>query len=135
MNKRAVRALQTKLRQFADGLTPEEQAQLRAMRAESHTDELTPSLRDKLQRSADGLTPAEEGQLRLLMQRAGAGAPPGEEADARGHMIAQDRLQPGPDGTGGGGDLGGLIPAPYKQIPGLFAAAVRSFTLPGVPSW
>jgi hypothetical protein len=27
----------------------------------------------------------------------------GEEVDARGHMIAEDRLQPSPEGTGGGG--------------------------------
>ena len=41
-----------------------------------------------------------------------------ERDDTRGQMIAQERLEPSPPGTGGGGNLGALIPARYRRLAG-----------------
>ncbi|MGH2587251.1 MAG: hypothetical protein ACRDJE_20235 [Dehalococcoidia bacterium] len=53
----------------------------------------------------DGLPADEQIVLDVAFGRLVDGEEPamGEEVDARGHMIKQDRVQPGPEGTGGGG--------------------------------
>ena len=37
------------------------------------------------------------------------------EADTQGHMIAQDRVRPGPAGTDGGGNPRSLVPEDYEE--------------------
>jgi len=99
-------SLRAKLRQFADGLTLEEQAQLRSLQTERIAKKLSPVFAAKVEQAAAGLSPEDEAQLHLLVERAGVGAVAGEETDAQGHMIAQDRVLPGPEGRGGGGGFG-----------------------------
>jgi len=107
-------SLRAKVRDFIGGLTPDEQVQLRSTQMETDTRAISPSLRAKAQQVADDLTPEEWADLGLLVEPAGVGAAAGENTDAQGHMIAQDRVLPGPEGTGGGGDLGSLVPDEYK---------------------
>jgi hypothetical protein len=78
-------SLHAKLQQLADGLTPEEQFQLRSIHAETTADELSPSLRVKLQRSAAAFTPEERAHARRLLQRAAAAAATGDDADTQGY--------------------------------------------------
>ncbi|MGH2587252.1 MAG: hypothetical protein ACRDJE_20240, partial [Dehalococcoidia bacterium] len=66
-------SLRAKLQQFADGLTLEEEAQLRSIQTERRTDTLLPSLVAKVEQAADGLSPDDEAQLHHLLERAGMG--------------------------------------------------------------
>jgi hypothetical protein len=117
-------SLETKLRQFVDGLTPEEAEQLRAIHGDDVTGMLSPSLQDKAHQVAATFTSEEQVQLSILLARAGVGVATGEEADTQGYMRAmyEDDLgykgKPGTDPTQqqtGGSNLfpivaaGGLI--------------------------
>lgn len=97
-------SLRAKLQQLADGLTAEDEAQLSAMRRTARTSDLSPSLRAKGEQAAGRLTAEETAQLRRLFERTAVGAATGEE-DTRGQMIKEPRVQPMPEGTGGGGGL------------------------------
>jgi hypothetical protein len=110
-------SLEAKLRQFADGLTAEEQAQVRALQTNDVTGMLAPSLRDKAQQVADTLTPEEQAQVHLLVERTGVAAPATDEADVEGHRAAhyEDddgwKGKPGtnPNGVGKGGNSLGQL--------------------------
>ncbi|MGH2601836.1 MAG: hypothetical protein ACRDJ9_20935 [Dehalococcoidia bacterium] len=129
-------ALEAKLRQLADDLTPEERTQLRALPPENDIGEPSPSLRAKLQRSVDGLTAEEQAQLRLLLESVGSGAAAGAEADAQGYMkpVYEGPFgykgRPGTDpelNQPGGGNSGALDGVP---IVGLLVPTAQS-----LPTW
>jgi hypothetical protein len=77
-------SLRTKLQAFTDGLTPEEHAQVGALRTADVTGMLSPLPEAKAGRAVEALTTEDEAQLRLLLERAGVGAAAGEETDTRG---------------------------------------------------
>jgi len=115
-------SLASKLQQFVAGLTPEEEAQLRALQTENDLGALAPALRAKVERSAAGLTSEERAELRRLPAGVDRPVAAGERPDVRGHMapLYDDGLgnkgRPQPtEGTGGGGDFGALIPQQYKD--------------------
>jgi hypothetical protein len=121
-DKQTMSSLATKLQQFAAGLTPEEESRLRALQTADDLVALVPALRAKLERSAAELTLEEQAELRLLPAGADGRAVLGGQADVEGHMapLYDDGLgnkgRPQPtEGTGGGGDLGALIPKQYKD--------------------
>ena len=107
-------SLRAKLEQFADGLTPDEQAEMRAMQGEPEdvTGMLSPSLEDKARRAVEELTPEEEAELYRLLAAAGAGASDGADASVEGYSnpLYDDgwgnKARPGGvEAQGGGGRL------------------------------
>jgi hypothetical protein len=104
MSERQTQALEAKLRRFADALTPEERAEVRALQPHDVTGMISPSLRAKAQQATDELTTAEVAQLGLLLERAGVAATSAGEAEVRGYRVAQYEDAygwKGPIGTGG----------------------------------
>jgi hypothetical protein len=71
-------SLRSKWQAFTDDLTPNEAAQLRAIRPDDTTGHLLPTLREKVQRTVATLTPEEAAHLRRVV-----------EADTAGYMKAQ----------------------------------------------
>ena len=140
MAKHEAQTLHAKLQQFADGLTPDEQAELRAMQTEPEdvTGMLSPSLEDKVRRAAEELAPEEEAELYRLLAPADEGAATGADDDARGYMKAVYegpygwKGRPGTDpelkqpGGGGGGKL------PWNSIAGGLIAGCLLFCGPKV---
>lgn len=111
MSEQTAETLPAKLRQFADGLTPEERAPLRLPETGRVTDTWPASLWEKAQEAVAQLTPAEQAHLQQLVEdtRAAGGA----TADTIDHLLnlyesnASDPNagRPRPDGmvpTGGG---------------------------------
>ena len=124
-----IQTLEAKLRRFADALTPEEQAEVRALQTHDVTGMLSPSLRAKAQRAADALTTAEVAQLSLLLEHAGVAATTTGGADVRGYAIAEYEDAYGYKGKiGTGGEslppVGGSSPLAGPLL--LFGMAVAS---------
>ena len=131
-----ISSLETKLQQFVDELTPEEQARLSAMEDEADLGGLVPSARHKLERLAAGLTPQERAAM------VGAGAAAGDGADTEGYMtpLYDDGLgnkgRPRPvEGNGGGGDFGGLIPQQCKDAWNLIRSLRAHNIIPTSITW
>jgi hypothetical protein len=115
MNDRMVRTLQ----RFADGLTPEERAELRAMRTDDVAGLRSSSLWDKARQVADDLAPEDLEMLRRLLADAGVVAAIDDEADTTGYReslydgAGEQYLWKGPPGTSpydrpnAGGSIGG----------------------------
>lgn len=106
MNTTTEHTLQTKLRRFAEDLTPEEAQLLRVMRAGGTIEMLSPSLAAKAEQAAAALTPDEQAHLSLLVQQAGGSAATDEAADVEGYRIKLDQVQPILDGGGGESPFG-----------------------------
>jgi hypothetical protein len=128
-------SLETKLRQLAGELTPEEWAQLRAAAAANGIGEPLPSLQAKLQRSVDNLTAEEQVHLGVLLESVALGAAAGAEVDVRGYLKA---VYEGPFGWKGRG------PDPTEVQPGgsnsgvLDPVPVLGFIVPtaqSLPTW
>jgi hypothetical protein len=110
-------SLEAKLRQLAAGLTPQDEAQLRALQQEASTGELSPSLQAKFQQCATELTPLEATQVRLLLQLARVGAAAGGEDDNVGYAAAlyegdfgnKGRPQPGTPANAVGRDPASIV--------------------------
>jgi hypothetical protein len=128
-------SLAAKMREFADDLTPEERAQVRASEGSGPG---ATTVREKLERWAAGLTAEEREGLRLALAHAGSG----EDAETRGFMkpLYDDGFgykgPPRPvEGQGGGGDFGGLIPQQYKDAWDLLTSLRAHNIIPTSITW
>lgn len=103
-------SLEAKLRQLAGELTPEDEAQLRAMGMMASADELSQSMQVKFRQCAAALTRDEATQLRLLSEFIS-----GSTDDTAGFMIALYEGDPGNKGRSGqvglpaGGDPASIL--------------------------
>jgi len=98
-------SLRVKLQEFTDSLTPEGQGQFGSGGIAGGVGTLSPAFRAKAQQAADGLTAEEKTQVRALLRHMDAEA--GVKEDTLGQMIKEERVEPMPEGVGGGG--GGLL--------------------------
>lgn len=126
-------SLEAKPRQLAGGLTPRNEAQLRAMHREANTDELSPSLQVKFQQCAAALTRDEATELRLLSRLVSGGT-----TDTVGHAIAlyegdpgnKGRPRPGVPANAAGGDPANVVTGTLNNLAMLIAPLAGFITRP-----
>jgi hypothetical protein len=141
MNEHEFRALEAKLRQLADNLTPAEQEQVRTIQTDDVAGMLSPALLDKAQQTAGTLTPEETAQLSLLLEHAGLASVMGDGADTQGFEMAEyednDAGSKGRPGTssryqGGSSSGSGLLgPAILLGLGFVFGGANLPGNVPG----